>query len=118
MAPAATIAAEFPDDLDWGTYLELKSRWGLSMAALVRRAADLGTIDNATYTRAMKQRSAHGWRRVEPGNHLRPLPMPGLLAEAASLSGLTIEDIAERAGIPRDVAIRIVGPGPLPSVAV
>jgi len=118
MAPAPAVKSELPSDLDWAVYLDLKSRWGLSMAALVRRARDLGVIDQATYTRAMKQGSAYGWRRAEPGNDLRPLPMPGLLAEAVALAEMPIEDVAGQAGIPADVAERIIGPGLLPAVTV
>ena len=52
------------------------------MAALVRRARDIGKIDDATYTRAMKQRSAYGWQRVEPGSSERALPAPTFLSRA------------------------------------
>ena len=60
LGPDKTMREVLPRDLDWGHYLELKREWGMSMAALVRRAKDLGVIDDAMYTRAMKQRSAYG----------------------------------------------------------
>jgi Zn-dependent peptidase ImmA (M78 family) len=116
LAPEGALRSEVPDDLDWAQYLELKIRWGMSMAALVHRARDLGIIDELIYTRAMKQRSAYGWRRVEPGKDLRPLPRPSLLAEAAMLAELTNEDLAVAAGIPESVVERILGSGPSPSV--
>jgi Zn-dependent peptidase ImmA (M78 family) len=118
LAPKASIRSEVPDDLDWGTYLELKIRWGLSMAALVHRAHDLRIMSDATYSRAMKQRSAYGWRRVEPGTDLRPLPQPSLLARAREAAGMSVADVAALAGIPVAVANRIIGAGPRPVVRV
>lgn len=64
IAPEDSIRSEVPGDLDWGAYLDLKLTWGLSMAALVHRVHDLGVTDDAPCTRAMKQPSAYGWRRV------------------------------------------------------
>jgi len=116
LAPENALRSDLPKDLDWTRYLELKIRWGMSIAALVHRAHDLGVIDQATYTRAMKQRSAYGWRRDEPGKNLRPLPQPTLLAEAAALADLTVEDLSVAAGLPESVVLRILGPGPRPAV--
>jgi len=118
LAPRDSFQDEIPHDLDWGKYLELKIRWGLSMAALVHRAHDLGIMNDSTYTRAMKQRSAYGWRRIEPGNDLRPLPQPSLLAKAAEVAGMSLTDIAALAGVPIAVAKRILGSGPRPTVRV
>ena len=109
LGPADGLGPELPSDLDWGRYLQLKRRWGLSMAALVRRAKDLGVIDDAIYTRAMKQRSAHGWRFVEPGSGDRAPPAPRYLSVATSLAETDIGDLADRAHLPRKVVARIVG---------
>lgn len=117
-APAEALISEIPDTLHWPTYLELKHRWGLSMAALVHRAKDLGFIDDHTYIRAMKQRSSYGWRRVEPGHDARPLPKPSLLSRASDAAGLSREQVAEQAGIPVSVVNRILGEGPRPIVEI
>lgn len=109
LAPAAAIEDALPVALDWTAYLDLKRKWGLSMAALVRRAKDLGVIDDATYTRAMKQRSAHGWRRVEPGADDRPLPEPTHLKKAAALADLSTQQIATMTRVPQSVVERITG---------
>ena len=116
LAPKEAIRPEIPRDLDWKSYLALKARWGVSMAALIRRARDLDVIDDEKYARAMKQRSAYGWRTVEPGNELRPQPTPTLLSKAADIARLSIDDIANRAGIPTAVAKRIIGEGQRPAV--
>lgn len=43
-----------------------KSQWGVSIAALARRAFDLRIIGQSRYTSLMKQLSARGWRKEEP----------------------------------------------------
>ena len=109
LGPAAALRAELPVDLDWQSYLNLKRRWGVSMAALVRRAKDLGVIDEPMYTRAMKQRSSFGWRTVEPGSDDRPLPAPTYLARASTLVDLDTATLAIRSNLPAAVVERIVG---------
>ena len=110
LGPSKRLWEELPRDLDWSRYFELKRRWGMSMAALVRRAKDLGVIDDATYTRAMKQQSAHGWRRVEPGANDRPIPAPRYLRTAKSKAQVSIPALANATHLPVDVVRRIVGP--------
>lgn len=109
LGPRKRLREELPRELDWIDYFELKRRWGMSMAALVRRAKDLGIIDEAMYSRAMKQQSAHGWRRVEPGSTDRPLPAPRYLSRAKSMANMTHSQIADAAHLPKDVVRRIVG---------
>ena len=109
LAPAKALHKVLPRDLDWGCYLELKREWGMSMAALVRRAKDLGVIDDTTYTRAMKQRSAYGWREDEPGSTDRPLPAPRFLRRAMSKAEIPSSRLANQAHLPEDVVLRIVG---------
>ena len=115
LGPKKAIRSQLPTDLDWGRYLQLKRTWGLSMAALVRRAKDLKVIDDATYTRAMKQRSSYGWRFKEPGASDRAVPEPQYLKLAASLSGMSAEQLADRTYLPIGVVKRIIGK-PIPSL--
>lgn len=109
LAPAKALRKALPRDLDWGRYLELKREWGMSIAALIRRAKDLSVIDDAMYTRAMKQRSAYGWRKVEPGSADRPLPAPRFLRSAMSKAEISPSLLATQAHLPEDVVLRIVG---------
>ena len=50
--------------------MRLKSVWGVSMAAIIRRAYELKEISEATYRRMFTQMGANNMRTVEPG----PLP--------------------------------------------
>ena len=115
LGPRKAMRQQLPTDLDWGRYLRLKRTWGMSMAALVRRAKDLKVIDDAIYTRAMKQRSSYGWRVKEPGSGDRAPPEPQFLSLAASLANLDADQLADRAYLPTRVVKRIIG-DPLPSL--
>lgn len=115
LGPEQSLGPQLPSDLDWNSYLRLKFTWGMSMAALVRRAKDLGVIDDSTYTRAMKQRSSYGWRFKEPGSSDRAVPEPQYLKLAASLSGMSAEQLADRTYLPTRVVKRIIGKS-LPSL--
>ena len=115
LGPEDALRPQLPADLDWNCYLRLKFTWGMSMAALVRRAKDLKVIDDATYTRAMKQRSSYGWRFKEPGSGDRAVPEPQYLKLATSLSGMSSEQLADRTYLPIRVVKRIIGK-PLPSL--
>lgn len=109
LAPEKAMRRVLPRHLDWDRYLELKREWGMSMAALVRRAKDLGVIDDASYIRAMKQRSAYGWRDGEPGSTDRSLPAPHFLRRAMSKAEMSPSRLARRAHLPEDVVLRILG---------
>ena len=115
LGPEMSLGPQLPSDLDWNCYLRLKFTWGMSMAALVRRAKDLKVIDDATYTRAMKQRSSYGWRFKEPGSSDRAVPEPQYLRLAASLASMSADELADRAYLPTRVVKRIIG-DPLPSL--
>ena len=109
LGPAEALRKVLPRSLDWKRFLELKREWGMSMAALVRRAKDLDVISGAMYTRAMKQRSAFGWRKVEPGSHDRALPVPRHIPYAMSQAGITKSHLATQAHLPNNVIARIQG---------
>ena len=115
LGPEMSLGPQLPSDLDWNCYLRLKFAWGMSMAALVRRAKDLDVIEDSTYTRAMKQRSSYGWRFKEPGSSDRAVPEPQYLRLAASLTSMSVDQLADRTHLPARVVKRIIG-DPLPSL--
>ena len=109
LGPAEALDKALPRDLNWSRYLKLKREWGMSMAALVRRAKDLGIIDNTIYTRAMKYQSARGWWKVEPGSTDRSPPAPRLLQQAMAKAQIPMAGLANQAHLPENVVRRIVG---------
>lgn len=97
LAPAASVRRELPNRLDWPKFAELKVRWGVSIAMLLRRARDLAMISDAAYRRAMMELSRRGWRKVEPIGLGSP-EQPELLARAVRLletnRSFTLRDLA------------------------
>lgn len=65
LLPSETFAAELiRPSLD--TFITLKLRWKVSVAAMVMRCKQLQIIDDAYATRLWKNYSARGWRKGEP----------------------------------------------------
>jgi Zn-dependent peptidase ImmA (M78 family)/transcriptional regulator with XRE-family HTH domain len=66
LLPRDAFLREYPRRLVWDHLLELKRRWKVSLAALARRAKDLGIISEDTYRRANVQIGKRGWKTAEP----------------------------------------------------
>jgi Zn-dependent peptidase ImmA (M78 family) len=99
LLPRGPFAHECPRRLVWPHLVELKVRWKVSLAALVRRAFDLGIYSDATYRRAFVQLSKFGWRRGEPEEP--EVEHPTLLREGFKLlasSGFTLSQVAADLG--------------------
>lgn len=74
LAPADEIAPDLAG-LTTGQLprlLELKSKWGMSVAALIRRAKDLDIISERQYREFQIRLNQLGWRRTEPVAGLQP----------------------------------------------
>jgi len=67
LLPREGFFREFPatDKIDWDRVHLMKRRWRTSIAAIIRRAFDLGLIGAATYRRAFKYIYFQGWHRGE-----------------------------------------------------
>ena len=103
LAPEAAMRIELPPRVDWARLAQIKLRWGVSIAMLLRRMRDLDISSDVTYRRAMMELSRRGWRRTEPVDLGQP-EEPELLARALALlqerRGFHVADLA------RDVALR------------
>lgn len=73
LLPADTFSKDILDTSLEG-FKRLKPKWGVSVAAMVRRAHSLGLISDATYDRHFRQMGALGWRRAkgEPMDDMVP----------------------------------------------
>ncbi|HEX8433426.1 MAG TPA: XRE family transcriptional regulator [Longimicrobium sp.] len=91
LLPRASFAAECPARLSWPELVELKRRWKVSLAAMVRRAYDLGIYSEATYRRGYMQLNKRGWRESEPAEP--EMERPAVLRQVIRL--------LEEAGYPR-----------------
>ncbi len=73
----------------------VKATWGISMAALARRAFDLNLIGQSQFVSLMKQLSARRWRRVEPVEVTPERPaLIGKILHALAGEGSTSEQAA------------------------
>ena len=96
LLPRATFGAECPRRLSWPHLRDLKRRWKVSLAAMVRRAYDLGVFSEATYRRGYMQLNKRGWREDEPEEPI--MERPRMLQEVVELlerSGYARAQIAE-----------------------
>lgn len=103
LAPAEEIAPLL-DGLttrDFPRLIQLKSEWGVSIAALIRRAYDLDLITERQYRQFQIRLGQLGWREVEPGN--LPSETPSTLTRLMEIHvrdhGYTQADLAHAAGM-------------------
>jgi Zn-dependent peptidase ImmA (M78 family)/transcriptional regulator with XRE-family HTH domain len=102
LLPRAGFTREFPRSrhTGWDGLFRLKERWRVSLAAIVRRAAELSLIGGAEYLRLYKELSARGWLKNEP--HEFEYEPPEILPRAFDLLhesfGLELKDIAYALG--------------------
>lgn len=77
LIPRQTAYSELGErrsNLDLTELLLLKEEYGVSIQAWIRRAFNLGIIDDATHTRLQKHISIRGWRKEEPCPIKREMP--------------------------------------------
>lgn len=110
LLPRSAFGAECPRRLSWPHLRELKRRWKVSLAAMVRRAYDLGIYSEATYRRAYMQLNQRGWRESEPEEPA--MERPGVLREVIVLleeAGYPRTKIAERVNLHMPDLERLLG---------
>lgn len=87
--------------LDWGELMMLKRKYGLSMAAWVTRARDLGIISQNRHTAIFIELGKNGWKTREPVEYQgdeEPLQLKQM-AHRAVADGLMSPDRISRVGI-------------------
>lgn len=116
--------ASFPRDF-WsgggaslGHLIDLKKRWGVSIAAITYRAHQLDLINTAQYRRLMQNISRRGWRRCEPAEPETPVPelLPMASTRYMELAGVSVEEAANHMGWSTDLFVDITGIEYRPSV--
>ncbi|MEA4910077.1 MAG: XRE family transcriptional regulator [Anaerolineaceae bacterium] len=109
LVPAITVRRELGNrrtDLNSNELYLLKRKYGLSMQAWVKRAADLEIIQKHTAERLFRSFSFQGWRKVEPGEQLapeQPLRMQRLVYRALAedlISPTRAEELLGQALVP------------------
>jgi Zn-dependent peptidase ImmA (M78 family)/DNA-binding transcriptional regulator YiaG len=99
LMPTGIIRDELPAKVDWPRLLQLKQRWGVSIAALLYRSKSLGIMPKATYVQAVRTMNVRGWRKDEPGT-VAAIEAPTLLSTALAVADLTAADVSAATGWP------------------
>jgi Zn-dependent peptidase ImmA (M78 family) len=101
LMPYGVITAELKAGIDLTSLMELKRRWGVSMAALIRRAQSLGAITEWQYRNLMVEMSALGYRTNEPVPLPREAPhrIAELVTRIEQEHGLDWTKAADLAGL-------------------
>jgi Zn-dependent peptidase ImmA (M78 family)/transcriptional regulator with XRE-family HTH domain len=99
LMPAASFGPECPRRIEWSHVFELKRRWRVSAAAIIRRAHDLGHLSDASYRRACVELNKAGYRFREPDEP--PRENPRLLMQALDLAAQVrpLENLASLIGL-------------------
>jgi Zn-dependent peptidase ImmA (M78 family) len=90
LVPREVFIHESPRRLNWEHFYELKRRWRVSVAALIRRAYDLECLSEASYRRAFMQLNQSGERQKE-----RDEPPPEKLTTLSESLKIAYEEITE-----------------------
>jgi Zn-dependent peptidase ImmA (M78 family)/transcriptional regulator with XRE-family HTH domain len=83
LLPAAAMCAAFVPPITLTTLADLKTRWGVSLQALIRRAHTLDLLTPSQYRSLSAQLGARGWRTQEP--IAVPVERPRALRQLAEL---------------------------------
>lgn len=86
LMPESGIKRELLPPFNLTAFARLKPRWGVSIAALVRRAHELSIITTRQYKYLFQQIGAAGMKTREPKNLDIPVERPRLLRKLAELT--------------------------------
>lgn len=103
LAPASEIRTQLEEltTSDFRRLMSMKTEWGMSMAALIRRAHDLQTISDRQYREFQVRLGKLGWRKSEPGDVAREAPsvVDKIIALQRSEHDYSDDELARLAGM-------------------
>lgn len=113
LIPAAVVRERITNTLTLHGYLRVKADYGITVSALIQRAADLGVITTQRARSLYIQHSSLGWRHGEPVVVADEQP---LLLRQAALRGIgtTSTEIAHATGVPEALIGHWTGLDPAP----
>jgi Zn-dependent peptidase ImmA (M78 family) len=113
LAPPDVLRDQLPRRADWKLLLPLKQHHGMSLKSLAFAAHRLGIWGDAPYQRAMRQYSASGWNRAEPGD-IGPAErstMFGKALDVLATNGVSIQELASASGLPTALVQEVAAMG-------
>ncbi|PRX47641.1 Zn-dependent peptidase ImmA (M78 family) [Prauserella shujinwangii] len=109
LMPRHSISGSIPRSPTLNSLTMVKTQWGVSIKALVRRAKELGLIDSDRALSLYKQISKRGWNRREPG--FVPEEKPRAFRKLAEINygaGPNVELMAHDAGWSQELAFDVL----------
>ena len=109
LTPLDAIQHSMPPKVTLNSLTMLKTQWGVSIKALIRRARELEAIDQEKAISLYKQISARGWNKAEPG--YVPREKPRALRKLIEISygpGVSVERLASDAGWSHELTSQIL----------
>ena len=109
LTPLHAIGPAMPANPTLRSLAMLKTQWGVSIRSLIRRAREVGAIDQDRSTGLHRQLSARGWSRVEPG--FVPVEKPRAFRKLAEISygpGPDVERLATDSGWSESLALAVL----------
>lgn len=85
LMPKNAFFADLTNPTNIDSYLKLKKKWKISIAAMVMRAKQLGRINTTQYQNLMKQISYRKWRKGEPYDDIWEVQRPQLFKKAIKI---------------------------------
>ena len=108
--PAETFGNEYITS-NLNSFVQLKKKWEVSLAAMIMRANVLGIIDDQQKSYLFRQLSAKGYRQHEPYDDEIPFDEPSMLSNSIKLllnhNIITLQDFVYDIAIPEDAIISI-----------
>lgn len=100
LMPANEIRRELRN-LDLARAAQMKVRWKTAMSAIIRRARDLGQIDESRYRSLNVQISQRGWRKIEPVEleHEQPSLISQIISLHHEQHSYSIDELANVTGL-------------------
>ena len=109
LTPLDAVRHSMPSKITLSSLTMLKTQWGVSIKALIRRARELEAIDQEKAISLYKQISARGWNKAEPG--YVPREKPRALRKLIEISygpGVSVERLASDAGWSHELTLQIL----------
>lgn len=111
LLPEAAMRQELVPPLTLDSFVSLKTRWGVSIQALIVHARDLEIITDRKYTYLFQQLSRRGWRNREPRMFDVPLEKPRAVRQVAEMiygTPIRYKKLAEDVSMPEPLVRMII----------
>lgn len=113
LMPETAARQELHSQITLNQLARVKAKYGVSIQALIMRAASLGIIDAKRQRSLFVQLSARGWRQNEPVEIVAEYPvLMGRMLDIAIPAGTAVSEVEARVALPRAYLTAMAPPPP------